>query len=461
MKQYSLKGLQELIKSSDEYSTLASDKQIEINDKCNWFVTRFIQGLAFNDKQKDKPEDYYINISSEELKKYLGTRDYQVIINLLTTIEVIKKNNKYSKGKFSKSFAMTNKSLKMDEVVVNVYSKAFAKRLTDIKEKAFYEAIKDPLIKKILDNTAKLIIVEQDSYYKSEISNLTDEEMDNEIDPDKKIKEKKQQYYRYKTFYDEFKSLNGITSPLEVFKNKIYQTPTIAKSGRIYHTVSSIPRYIRKSMRAYGGHYLWEVDMRAAQPTLLMLEWLKTILKDNSLNALGSEFILCKNLILTGGIYDYIKNNSTYFSTKQYQNLKKEVLQAFYEPNLTSSRNEELKTLFPNFMGWLNKVKTKNYKIASHLGQSLEANIFVEAYKNLPEDMFSLIIHDSILCLEQDTNSIKQNLIDRTRELFHILKNENLDNLFKISIVSIKNEDLIQVKNERLLNEYLKTQNYL
>ena len=112
-------------------------------------------------------------------------------------------------------------------------------------------------------------------------------------------------------------------------------------------------------------------------------------------------------------------------------------------------------------MGWLNKVKTKNYKIASHLGQSLEANIFVEAYKNLPEDMFSLIIHDSILCLEQDTNSIKQNLIDRTRELFHILKNENLDNLFKISIVSIKNEDLIQVKNERLLNEYLKTQNYL
>lgn len=176
---------------------------------------------------------------------------------------------------------------------------------------------------------------------------------------------------------------------------------------------------------------------------------------------MGSEFILCKNLILTGGIYDYIKNNSTYFSTKQYQNLKKEVLQAFYEPNLTSSRNEELKTLFPNFMGWLNKVKTKNYKIASHLGQSLEANIFVEAYKNLPEDMFSLIIHDSILCLEQDTNSIKQNLIDRTRELFHILKNENLDNLFKISIVSIKNEDLIQVKNERLLNEYLKTQNYL
>jgi len=46
MKQYSLKGLEELIKASDEYSTLASDKQIEINDKCNWFVTRFIQGLG-------------------------------------------------------------------------------------------------------------------------------------------------------------------------------------------------------------------------------------------------------------------------------------------------------------------------------------------------------------------------------------------------------------------------------
>ena len=56
-------------------------------------------------------------------------------------------------------------------------------------------------------------------------------------------------YYRYKTFFEEFKFLNETTSSFELFKSKAYQTPTIAKSGRIYHTAASIPRHIRKSMR--------------------------------------------------------------------------------------------------------------------------------------------------------------------------------------------------------------------
>ena len=69
--------------------------------------------------------------------------------------------------------------------------------------------------------------------------------------------------------------------------------------------------------------------------------------------------------------------------------------------------------------------------------------------------MFCLIIHDSILCLEQDTNAIKELLIKRTKEVFPILISENLDKLFKISIVSIKDEDLLQVKNERLMREFI------
>ncbi|NQV76778.1 MAG: hypothetical protein HQ490_00285 [Lutibacter sp.] len=462
MEQYSLEGLVEILNLSKEYHSLASNKQLEIYDKCNWAITRIIQEIVFNDEQKDKPEKFFINISSKELKKYLGTRDYITVINLLISTGIVKRNDKYSKGNFSKSYSFTNKSYRMGDVMVAIHSKAFIKRLSDIKEKAFYEAIKDPLLKKILYNTSKLIVVEEEDYYKSEILNLTEEEMENEIDPEEKLKERKKQYYRYKSFYNEFKALNDVTSPLEVFKNKIYQTPTIAKSGRVYYTVSSIPRYIRKSMRVYGGHYIWEVDMRAAQPTLLMLEWLKSVTEENSLNTSGSEFILCKELILKGGIYDYIKDNSKYFNLLEYSYLKKEILCALYEPNQTSERNKALKSLFPYFIGWLNTIKKKNYKRASHIGQSREADIFVEVYKNLPDDMFSLIIHDSILCLEQDTKQVKELLVKRTTELFPILKtNEDLDKLFNVSIVSIKDEELMQAKNERLLIEYLKKENFI
>ena len=139
----------------------------------------------------------------------------------------------------------------------------------------------------------------------------------------------------------------------------------------------------------------------------------------------------------------------------EYGKLKKEVLQGLYEEFISSNRNKALKTLFPNFINWINKTKKANYKTVSHIGQKLEADIFVEVYKKLPKEMFSLIIHDSILCLEQDTNAIKELLIKRTKEVFPILISENLDKLFKVSIVSIKDEDLLQVKNERLMREFI------
>lgn len=258
-------------------------------------------------------------------------------------------------------------------------------------------------------------------------------------------------YYRYKTFFEEFKFLNETTSSFELFKSKAYQTPTIAKSGRIYHTAASIPRHIRKSMRVAGGHYIWEVDMSAAQPTLLMLEWLKT--SDSN----KPEYRLCLKLILEGRIYQYIQENSEYFKALGYANLKKEVLQALYEPNTNSQRNQALNKLFPSFMRWINKLKLRDYRIASHIGQSLEAKIFVEVYKNLPDNIFALVIHDSILCLEDQTLNIKQRLIDRTIEIFPLLKEvTDLNNLFKISLVSIEDNDLMENKNLRLLAEYLK-----
>ena len=72
------------------------------------------------------------------------------------------------------------------------------------------------------------------------------------------------------------------------------------------------------------------------------------------------------------------------------------------------------------------------------------------------------MIHDSILCLEDQTLNIKQRLIDRTIEIFPLLKEvTDLNNLFKISLVSIEDNDLMENKNLRLLAEYLKKKNQI
>jgi hypothetical protein len=109
-------------------------------------------------------------------------------------------------------------------------------------------------------------------------------------------------------------------------------------------------------------------------------------------------------------------------------------------------------------MNWINSIKAKEgYKKVSFTGHSREAEIFVEVYKNLPSERFALIIHDCILCLEEDTAQIKQLLIDRVRKLYSevLAKDSSLNNLFKSKLVSISDEELLKNKNSRLVRENL------
>ena len=68
----------------------------------------------------------------------------------------------------------------------------------------------------------------------------------------------------------------------------------------------------------------------------------------------------------------------------------------------------------------------------------IEANIFVEVYKGLPDDIFSLIIHDCILTTKEKTPMVKTLLMNRVKELYKgVIKEEtNLDNFFKVDKVS-------------------------
>jgi hypothetical protein len=255
---------------------------------------------------------------------------------------------------------------------------------------------------------------------------------------------------RYNAFYNSFYALNEITDPKILFDSSINYNPTIAKSGRIYHVIASMPKLIRESIRTKSNELIWEVDMSSAQPSIIFLEWLKWA-KTNFSNKFKEEYELCLKLLLDGGIYKYIESNSEYFKGLSYEKLKKSILSAINAENKPTQSNEELSRLFPNVMMWVNAIKKKSgYKEVSFLGQSAEADIFVEVYKKIPDDQFALIIHDCILTTKKDVLLVKKLLEDRVRKLFSgvILEHHNLDKLFKTSLVSIPNDMLEKTQRD-------------
>ena len=73
----------------------------------------------------------------------------------------------------------------------------------------------------------------------------------------------------------------------------------------------------------------------------------------------------------------------------------------------------------------------------SFIGQSTEAKIFVEVYKEIPNEKFALLIHDCILVIKED---ILEEIVGeyRDEDLYKgIIKiKNNVDKLFKVDIVS-------------------------
>ena len=71
----------------------------------------------------------------------------------------------------------------------------------------------------------------------------------------------------------------------------------------------------------------------------------------------------------------------------EYGKMKKEILTTFNGEYKPTKLYKELKVLLPELIKWIDNIKfNEGYKKVSHRGQSAEAKVFVEVYKNLPEE---------------------------------------------------------------------------
>lgn len=447
MNQYTIEGFADILVTSTQYQKLKTREQkLLLLDRCNWFISAIVR----DNIKTDKTYCTYVNLNSQILKRYLGDRAYKDIEQCLKGLGVIIINDKYSSSNFSKSFKLSPKAIRLGVKETLVYSKKFNTKLKTFSTLNYSEIESQPVLKKLLNNTAKLLVVEEPLYYVERIlpSSIYVETENGQTDISEPVNQFKVD--RYNAFYNSFYALNEITDPKVLFDSSINYNPTIAKSGRIYHVIASMPKLIRESIRTKSNELIWEVDMSSAQPSIIFLEWLKHAQKNNN-KYTDNEYDLCLKLLLNGGIYAYIQDNSEFFKGLSYEKLKKSILSAINAENKPTQSNEELSRLFPNVMMWVNAIKKKSgYKEVSFLGQSAEADIFVEVYKKIPDDKFALIIHDCILTTEKDVLLVKKLLEDRVRKLFNevILEHHNLEKLFKTSVVSIPDELLEKTQRD-------------
>ena len=446
MNQYSIRGFPDLLITSTQFNKLKTrEKKLLLLDRSNWFISSIIKEHI----KLNVPYGRYVNLHSQILKKYLGDRTYKDVQMCLIGLGIIIENPKYSTSKFSKSFSLTTKAIKLDTEETHIYSKKFNSRLKTLSEVNFRETYTHPILKKILDNTVKLLVVEEPFYYVEHIipQSIYVETEDGQRDISEEVNRFKVD--RYDAYYNSFYALNEITDPELLFNSSINYRPSIIKSGRIYHTIASMPKLIRECLRTKSNELIWEVDMTSAQPSIIFLEWLNYA-KKNYNSSLKSEYDLCLKLLLDGGIYKYIEESSDFFKGLEYKKLKQSILAVINAENKPTKQNKELSRLFPNLMLWLNAIKRKSgYKKVSFIGQKAETNIFVEVYKKMPEEKFALIIHDCILTVEVDVLLVKTLLQNRVRELYKdiILPKHNLEKLFKTELVSITDDRL--AKNQR------------
>lgn len=452
MNLYSINRLLDLLKEDSFYLSIKKNENRALYyDKCNWFISEVYR--LSNADNKDK--NLFQNIHTDTLKQVLGGRYYKQVIATLEGLEIILINDKYSSTNFSKSYAISDRAIEIGIKKVEIQSYRFKKTYSNYLQKDYAETIKIDVFKKIIENITKLYVVNNPANYLAKILPKTSapKPISNSDLLNLWFEETNMlKFNRYSAYFDSFKELNNHSDPLEVFKLPVFFKPKRAESGRIYHLGASVPKYIREGFITKKKEIIYEVDMASAQPSILFLEWMRSLRSKGALKPCeNAEYELCRGLFLEGGIYAYIRDNSNYYSQfkseEKYGELKEQILKSLNGKKDKAPFVLALKELFPNFMKWVIDIKEKEgHKRVSNIGQSAEANIFVEVYKRLPDDIFSLIIHDCILTTKENTKLVRRLLVERLRELYGdiIPPNESLEKVFKIGKVS--NEYTIKSK---------------
>ncbi len=458
MELLSIQGNDRAILESPLLAQMKDAERLKSLDRHHYLIHLIMeQSIA---KKEEEGFIKLINIDSVTLKRYLG-RNYISIVKNLINLRIIQKNEKYSKGKFSMSYRLHPSLHNRELCYYKLQSKWFIDKLKKEYKKEYSKTTSNPLLNKILVNTANLYLVD-DSYHflperdRKTVSKINFGTTNKHIHFVENVLNQTR-LMRYELFRRGLLNLNSNTDPEHLFYENAFYKPSISGYGRAYHFVTSIPRKVRKGLRTKKGELLYEVDMSSAQPSILILEWLKYLKQQKVVSENEKqEANLLYTKFINGEIYEFIMKNSDYFGEKERDKVKVELLTTLNAKYVPSQANKELAKILPNFMAWINRLKREyGNKVIAKIGQSAEAKIFVDTYKNLDNKIFALIIHDCIITTIEYLELIREHLIQRTKYLYKgIISEEHvLDKVFKTKLVSLKDKELSDLSYYKYIAE--------
>jgi hypothetical protein len=375
-------------------------------------------------------EEKSIKKSSNYFQKICGNygNSYTKIINILIANNLLKQNNSYQVGNYSKSYT-TNIKISEKWVTVKVDKYLTKRQIQNYKNRQ----------KKDIDKTAqwhsrnlknivtfdwdKLSILIGDKFkidvlpYKETILKaLTDLSVDDVL----------KEHYSY---LDE-EELNSLKRKLIIMQQKIYELITLennvtivgSKGGRHYTPLSNASKEIRKCLvsKIKNKPYLIEIDIKNSQPTFLlgMCNKKGLIVEEEVKN----EILNGKFYELVGGLWLYDKEEITH--DKAVRDIVKKITYSniLFPKNIIRNNSKyfhEISKNFPKFASAI-QILAEEYSLASVL-QSAEANLMLPITKSLK----AVGIHDSIILSAETT----EEEIEKTKQM---IKKEFIKE-FKIS----------------------------
>ena len=183
-----------------------------------------------------------------------------------------------------------------------------------------------------------------------------------------------------------------------LFHDKSYNNWT----ERMFHVITNMPSVLRKYLR-YKGQSLVNIDIRACQVCLL------AIFYDNGNELDRAEKEKFVSFITEKDFYTEISKNTTLDRPSAKDSTFKLMFAQNYCQN--GAIHEEFKRLFPRLIDIIhNTKKNEGYKRVSQIMQRTESKIMIRGALNklmIDSGLTVFSIHDSLLCLPEDTNEVK------------------------------------------------------
>lgn len=395
----SLKGLDDLIKTTDLYKSKKGMYKDLLIDKVNLFVSTII----YQHRRKGYNVSEGVPLHSEVLKQLIGVDYYISISKLLIELDIIYKDNKYistticvrnflDRKPESKKYSITQKGLELGIYDIGVLTKNIKRKIQGFRDREYKKYLRHPLHKKILFGMSDI---------------CPDLEACEKVVDEVRQEGNLDRILTYEAALETLKRFCGIKTLTQLLRDPAFFY-RVSKSGRVYHTISNLPSKLRQHLTTHSGEPLTELDMYSAQPFLLSCEFIKHAINEGDEDVKEESRKLWRifanpNLNKFNGFY-YEFANASGFSTdfnddSVYKSVKQGFMKAMYKHNSQETEySKALEKTLPYFYNYIQDIKKYDYKNGAFIGQSAEADIFIDNYfSSLNSSATSIPVHDSVL----------------------------------------------------------------